>query len=95
MEKTYDDINIIYDVAATADGGIVAVGYTASPEWRAVILKTDGNGQREWTKFFEVPFAKTPVAKAVVQNSDGSYLIAGYAMTGDPLVPQPFYARLY
>lgn len=69
------------------DGGYALVG--TSSYWpednrtRLVwLLKTDSNGNTQWTKFYGEQ-SRVSTARSVVQNSDGDYAIAGYCVNPD------------
>lgn len=72
-------------VAGTADGGFVLAGRTGDEEFPATaVVKTDGSGDREWTTAVDDGDGLTrqqPVA--VIETSDGEYVVAGYGGYGE------------
>ncbi len=71
------DINRIYSVQNTLDGGYILAGDTG--RWAesedAWLLKTDANGNEEWNKSFGLDGFDS--VYSVVQTSDGGYVLAG------------------
>ncbi|MBW2264119.1 MAG: hypothetical protein JRG91_19315 [Deltaproteobacteria bacterium] len=65
-------------IAATADGGLVAVGSTRSAGpgwWNALIVRMDGDGAVSWQRVLGGDGNDT--ASAVLEHTDGSLLVAG------------------
>ncbi len=76
-ERVYDagGSGQINDIALTADGGFVMIGYYNSFN-RARLLKTDADGQVQWIKDY---FLGTNTnGTSIVVTTDGSYVIAGF-----------------
>lgn len=85
-----DDIELLYDVDATADGGCIigghswsgATGDRSQPNWSTGsspdiwIVKVDANGNKQWDKRFGTILDDTFMHAE--QTSDGGYMIAGY-----------------
>ena len=79
--KTYggEQIDRIFSVRQTEDGGYVAVGITYSygaGDRDVYLLKTDASGEMEWFKTFGGP--AYDVGHSVALTDDGGYLITGY-----------------
>jgi hypothetical protein len=75
------DSNVCYQVQQTADKGYVFVGYTKSAQTGyalAWLVKTDVNGIELWRKTFSIT-GYGDEAFVVKQNSDGGYILAGFA----------------
>ncbi|MGC4102993.1 DUF6443 domain-containing protein [Ferruginibacter sp.] len=81
--KTYGGPNddAVYSVKKTADGGYIMTGYTksfgGSTNGVAWLVKTDANGNEQWTRRFDDGDTNGSAGYEVVQTSDG-----GYAFTG-------------
>ncbi len=76
-EEGYEEIK---DIIHTKDGGFLAVGYSQSNEFiekEIWIFKTDATGNVQWTKMLKA--SSEDVANAVVQTSDGGFVVVGYA----------------
>ncbi len=70
--------------ALTSDGGSIIAGYIYSPSTKLSdgwILKLDANGNQQWQKSYGS--AKDDLFNAVVQTSDGGYLLAGGSTAAD------------
>jgi hypothetical protein len=71
-----------YAIEATADGGFVASGfsesYSPNSSVALYLVKTDPEGQAEWSKTYELSTLETHGA-AVCQLPDGGYAVAGRA----------------
>jgi len=72
-DKTFgctDGVDIALSVQQTLDGGYIFAGLTPSNEgW---LVKTDSHGNTQWEKTVSTVFVM-----AVLQTSDGSYILAG------------------
>jgi hypothetical protein len=78
------------DIITTKDGGIAMLGSVISADgdvssnkggfdfW---LLKMDGNGSKSWEKSFGGSLYDW--GNAIVQSSDGDYVMAGYTMSND------------
>ncbi len=72
----------------TSDGGLAIAGWTrsvggAGAGQRAYVVKLDANGDLQWTQAIQVGALAS--AEGIVQNSDGTYVIAGYtSSSGNP-----------
>ncbi len=68
-----------FSVQQTSDGGYIIAGYTNTPEFQqdVYLIKTDGQGNKEWNKTFGGPY--NDQARSVQLTSDGGYIIAGYS----------------
>lgn len=70
--------------ALTSDGGSIIAGYIYSPSTKLSdgwILKLDANGNQQWQKSYGS--AKDDLFNAVMQTSDGGYLLAGGSTAAD------------
>ncbi len=69
----------------TADGGYVAVGFTQvgrfgrGVDWDAFLLKTDPEGNEEWTRSFG-DHAHEDYGYTVVQTKDGGFVLVGHSI---------------
>ncbi|MBI2967951.1 MAG: SBBP repeat-containing protein, partial [Bacteroidetes bacterium] len=66
-----------YDIKQTSDGGYIVTGRTnlVDPNYDVYVLKLDANGVLQWSKTFGC--ANTDWGDAVLQTSDGGYIICG------------------
>ncbi len=75
-----EDFNYGYCVKPTPDGGYIICGGTSS-DWgdidRALIIRTDGNGNKLWTRTLEP--GRENNAYCLDLTSDGNYVIGGYS----------------
>ncbi|MFI5172307.1 MAG: hypothetical protein ACHQFW_07940, partial [Chitinophagales bacterium] len=75
----YGYVTQIHDMKQTTDGGYILAGsikdsLTYNTDW--LIVKTDLNGEPEWSKIIESP-DNNGSAKYIFQTPDGGYLVAG------------------
>lgn len=73
------NVDIIYSVIQTADGGYVAAGYSKSPPgfWEDVLLiKTNAVGDTVWTRTFGGT-SNNDRALSVLQTNDGGFIVIG------------------
>jgi hypothetical protein len=80
--KTFDIYNNDGGVSVqpTSDGGYIVTGSTTSyseAKTYAYLIKTDGNGNHQWTKTFDKGIDETH-GYYTQQTSDGGYIITGY-----------------
>jgi hypothetical protein len=69
----------LIDVKQTPDSGFIAAGSTVTfgaGSYDILLMKTDGNGDVEWSKTFGG--AKTDAAYAIDVNPDSSFILSGY-----------------
>jgi hypothetical protein len=67
-------------ISQTSDGGYILTGYTttwSAPNYDAFLMKTDSLGLVTWMKTYSM--LSYNYGYSVRQNSDGGYVIAGYA----------------
>ena len=72
-------LDTAYSVQDTSDGGYILAGVTGDDEWqdiRALLIKTDENGNEEWNRAFGDD-AGFGYVRSVQQVSDGGYILAG------------------
>jgi hypothetical protein len=64
-------------VVQTSDGGYALAGGSASSAIQ--LVKTDANGNEQWSKTWNVPTGNVPAgwANSVIQTDDGGYALAG------------------
>lgn len=93
LGSTYisSDYNI-YDVRATADGGMVVCGedrimaYDAPPTPRVLVAKMDRYGRTAWRRRWYAPSSTTSVrARRVVELPGGGYVVAGEKSVHGPV----------
>jgi len=82
--KTYGGTNSEYgnSVIQTIDNGYIITGWTSSfgsGGEDAFLIKTDANGDTLWTRTYGG--ASSDPGRSVLQNADGSYIIAGAVMS--------------
>ncbi len=67
----------VRDAAVLSDNSIVVVGGASRSTFQSIpfVLKTDPNGNKLWTKYFNAGLQ----AEKVIENYDGGYLIAYYS----------------
>jgi len=73
-----DDVDAIYSIIQTIDGGYIAAGGTKSfgvGRHNMWVLKLDSNGEIEWQKTYGLDLANN--AYSIKQTSDGGYIVAG------------------
>ena len=73
-----------YSVQQTADGGYIFAGYTGSYAAGIIdawIVKTDLNGDIQWSKTFEEGKTAWNYAESIKQTTDGGYIFAGRIST--------------
>ena len=82
------NIDHLYDIQETSDGGFIAVGRTNSSELPnhrgsndAWVLKVDGIGNTQWQTLFGSSI--TEELFAVIQSTNDSYIVAGLSMGSD------------
>jgi len=68
-------------LALSPDGGYVMAGYYNGIS-RIYLLKTDADGDLQWTKFFTAPGNNNINAKAIIATQDSGYLVAGFVQVG-------------
>lgn len=68
-------------LALSPDGGYVMAGYYNGIS-RIYLLKTDADGDLQWTKFFTAPGNLNINAKAIIATRDTGYLVAGFIQVG-------------
>jgi hypothetical protein len=73
-QRTFDDVFGVDHVIQTADGGYVATG-TAHSDSGSYLLKTDGNGNRQWMSTYAS--STQDLANWLDQTAGGGYVIAG------------------
>jgi Zn-dependent protease len=72
-------------IVASSDGGIVVAGWTkatSSSSAKAFLLKTDGNGTRQWDGVYGTAGGDT-YGYGVIKTVDGGYILGGYTTAGD------------
>ena len=81
--ETYGGINDdgAYSILQTSDGGYLLGGYSASfgngsGDFDLYLVKTDANGNEEWSKTFGGE--GNEIIRSVFQTSDGGYILGGY-----------------
>ncbi len=68
-------------VKQTTDGGFIVCGSTVNPNpytWDIFLLKTDANGNTQWSKVFVAP--GEDFADYVEQTVDGGFFMTGYSI---------------
>ena len=76
-QKTYNlkDIDYIYSMDATSDGGLILTGYSDLGQNQEIwILKLDSNGNVVWEKL--VSGSSNDVGISIHETSDGGYILA-------------------
>lgn len=73
-------ISEAHSVNQTSDGGYVFAGSIYTEHWKALIIKTDANGNEQWSKTFEGNGAN--YGYSVQQTLDGGYIFAGTSYKG-------------
>jgi len=73
--NTYGESNYCwgYSVEQTSDGGYIITGMADGNYPKLLLVKTDGDGNEEWTKTIE----EGAPGEAVIQTNDGGYIITG------------------
>ncbi|MFX0182019.1 MAG: hypothetical protein ACFE95_02960 [Candidatus Hodarchaeota archaeon] len=83
--------DVAYALIQTTDGGFALAGYTRPRDARfddMWLIKTDANGVAEWNQTYggTGSFETThDGAKALIQTTDGGFILAGYANTGNDM----------
>ncbi len=69
-----------YSVWETSGGGYIVAGQTRSfdPIVGVYLIKTDGNGNEDWSKVIGEGSTYGEMGESVQQTPDGGYIIAGY-----------------
>lgn len=86
-QKCYGDVheNVAYNVIQTSDGGFITVGTTNTTTTEGnsgfMIVKINSIGTIEWEKNYGG--SNGAFAQQVVQDSDGSFVIAGFTSSND------------
>ena len=80
--KTYEQSTGIYNARETSDGGFIAAGYyecvnsmDCYPDM--YIMKTDSDGNIEWSLIDESPNNNNDWARDAIQTQDGNYVVTG------------------
>lgn len=78
--KKYNDFSkyedgISYDIKQTSDQGFIITGTTDKYRGNSFILKTDKDGNQEWTKYYGMK--KWSCSYSVEQTYDNGYIICG------------------
>lgn len=68
-----------YDVVTTQDGGFAICGYENMPGGDAMLVKADGTGALQWTKYFDGGSSGWDFSRSLVETWDGGFAIAGRA----------------
>ena len=84
-EKTFggDGWDFAYALVQTEDAGFLLVGYTTSfgsQDKDIYLVKTDADGNEEWTKRYGGELAET--GRDIAKTSDGGFIICGDIETG-------------
>ncbi len=91
FQRTYDagDDDRAHALAATSDGGFILAGQAwfgdeLSGDYDIYVVKTDGNGNVQWTQTYEYNDAVgvgADIAFDVIEVSTGGYAICGYTQS--------------
>jgi hypothetical protein len=84
-----------FAVAPADDGGYVLAGQTYSEgggDRDAYVLKTDADGEREWSRTFGGP--ASDVGHAVTRTSDGAFVVTGYTTSFATSGDDPYLIKL-
>ena len=87
--RSYDNpgTDLCFNMQITQDQGCIITGYTGSyPEFRALLIKTDVDGNALWTQTYGVISGTDTIGyfgKSVQQTSDGGYVVTGYTSNPD------------
>ncbi len=87
--------NFASSLISTQDGGFLLCGSTRNfteGGLEVYIVKTDADGQEEWSKSYGTSSAER--GNAVVQLEDESYLIVGYSVTGGATSTDEYLIRI-
>jgi hypothetical protein len=72
-------------IAATSDGGYIAVGYTLSfgvTTQSTYVVKLDASGGVTWSKTYYVASGNTDMGFDIIPTADGGYAVAGSTYNG-------------
>ncbi|MCP4643934.1 MAG: BACON domain-containing protein [bacterium] len=82
--KTYGDgLLWAWGVKQTPDGGFIVTAeehWDLGSEWFPILIKTDSEGEVEWTREYAVPYPHDPFDVDIA--ADGGYIMAGISWPG-------------
>lgn len=86
--KSFDEMSFVYSSQRTSDGGYVLIGetegqtplpYSTSMYSDTMIIKTDKDGNEEWTRVFGGKYYDRPLE--IQQTSDNGYIFTGFTQS--------------
>ena len=75
--KTYSPYYSGKSVVTTADGGFITVGGTPGYMFDMVLIKTDSQGNTQWTKIYGTD-TRQDYGECIRRTADGGYIVGGY-----------------
>jgi len=92
---TFYDAPLIHDIIQVSDGGFVVVGLShafTDTEEDVVVIRTDENGTRLWTKYYGSYEAEE--GYTIIECESGGYAILGIVVLNSFTIYESFFMRL-
>ena len=75
-----------YSVLQSTDGGYILAGFLGTcigqSNGEILVVKVDINGNTLWERYIDIHPAYPEIARSIIENRNGGYVIAGFAYSG-------------